>query len=109
MIGSAEHRDGGAKSQTAKSHLILGFDFSCINFSGFGAVRGTDDTISFHLLDHSSRTIISYPQSPLNHRYRRLLSLGDDGDGLVVHLIVFLVGRGSADSISFLASSTSGR
>ena len=43
--------------------------------------------------DHPRGAVVPYPQSPLNHRDRRLLGLGDDGDRLVVHLVVFFVGR----------------
>src|SRR3989442_2079834 len=72
---------------------LLGFDFSRINLAWFGAVCRAYDTLAFHLLDHPGGTIVSYPQSSLNHRYRRLLSFGDDGDTLIVHCIVFCIGH----------------
>src|SRR5688500_11727314 len=81
------------KAAAARRHANLGFAFSCIDFSRLGAVGGADDAVSFHLLDHSSRTVVSYPQSSLNHRYRSLLGFGDDGDRLIVHLVVFLIRR----------------
>src|SRR5918994_3761953 len=87
-----------SRTTAAKTYAHLRFDFSRIDFSRFGAVGRTDDTVSFHLLDHSCRTVVSYPQSSLNHRYRSLLGFSDDCDRLIIHLVIFLVGcRGGID------------
>src|SRR5262245_23737965 len=71
---------------------VLSFKLSSIHFPWFGAIRWPDYAFPFHLFDHSSRTIVSYAQSPLNHRDRRLLGFGYDGNRLIVHFIVFFIG-----------------
>ncbi len=37
------------------------FNFLRINFTRFGAVRGTNHSVPFHLLDHPRCAIVSYP------------------------------------------------
>ncbi len=73
----------------------LRFNLSRINFPRLCAIGGANDAISFHLLNHPSRTVVAYPQSALNHRDRRLLRFRDDGHGLIIHLVVFIFRGGS--------------
>ena len=79
----------GASGGATRLLLVVGAPRE--DLARLGAVRRADQAGLLHRLDHPRGAVVADLEAPLHVRDRGLAALGDDRDGLVVHLVLLAV------------------